>query len=68
MAWISAIAQRRIRIAHRCEIWARQAERRGKPDRAKRLRDMAARNAKVAYDIEEGYRAYVTASRELGAA
>jgi hypothetical protein len=56
MTWTCSVAQRRIIIAHRCERWAQQAERRGKQDRAVRLRELSAKTARAAYTIEELYR------------
>lgn len=58
MTWMSIVAQRRIKIAHRCERWAQQAEQRNKTDRAARFREIAAHHSRVAYSIEESYRKY----------
>jgi hypothetical protein len=60
MTWMSYRAQRRIKVAHRLSEWAKQAEQRGKPERAARLRDLSAHYARVAYSIEEGHRKYTT--------
>lgn len=60
MTWLSYRAQRRIKFAHRLRQWAQEAERRGAHDRAKRLHDLSAYYARVAYDIEEGHRKYVS--------
>lgn len=58
MTWMSIVAQRRIKIAHRCERWAQQAEHRNKAERAARFREIAAYHSRVAYSIEESYRRY----------
>lgn len=68
MTWLSYRAQRRIKVAHRLQQWAQQAETRGKHDRAARLREMSAHYARVAYSIEEGHRKHVPALNQTGAA
>lgn len=56
MTWFSDIAKRRIRIAQRLTLWAGEAEKRGKAERATELAKLAARQMKIAYDLELAHR------------